>query len=150
MARQWATIVLKDSFGRQTRIRREMDDQLTLSDYTGEISSMVAELLDITDLGLVDATFSVTGLESATDPASGANVDTGATFVGYGTGEDAGKKLTTKVPGIALSFVDANGLIDVTQTEIAAYLANYTGATFQWKISDGEKVGEWLIGSLDK
>jgi hypothetical protein len=150
MARQWATIRLKDAYGRQTSIRREMDDQLLLVDYVAEISLFVDELLAITDLGLVDASFHVTGLEDATDPAAGANVDVGATFQGYGEGEDAYKKLTTKVPGITLSFVDSNGMIDVTQTEIAAFLANYSTSPFQWKISDGEKVGTWIQGTLDK
>lgn len=149
MARQWCRITLRDAYGRQTRMVREMKDQLLLLDYLTEIGEFVGKLLTISDLGLVTADFAVTGEESPTDPESGANVDVGATFVGYGVGENAGRKLTTKVPGIKSTYVDAQGGIDVTQADIAAYLAEFLEAG-DWKISDGESVGEWIAGTLDK
>jgi hypothetical protein len=149
MARQWCTITLKDAYGRTTRMRREMKDQLLLLDYLTEITQFVGKLLTISDLGLIAADFSVTGEESATDPTAGANVDVGATFVGWGVGEDSGKKLVTKVPGIKAAYVDAQGGIDVTQADIADYLGEFLEAG-DWKISDGESVSSWISGTLDK
>jgi hypothetical protein len=126
-----------------------MKDQLVLLDYLTEIGQFVGKLLTISDLGLIAADFSVTGEESPTDPAAGANVDVGATFVGYGVGENAGRKIVTKVPGIKAAYVDAQGGIDVTQADVAAYLDEFI-ETGDWFLSDGEEVSEWIAGTLDK
>jgi hypothetical protein len=149
MARQWATITLKDAFGRQTRIIREMDDQVDLTSYLNELTGFVGKLLDVSDLGVVSTEFRITGNDNATSPAAGANVDVGATFVGWGTGENAGRKIVTKVPGFPLAKVDADGSIDLDDLEVAAYLEEFTSAG-DWMLSDGEKVSSWISGTLDK
>lgn len=149
MARQWATITLTDSYGRETRLTREMDDQTTLLDYMTEMTALAGKLANISDLGLVGTKFFVTGGDAATSPQAGANVDVGATFVGWGTGERADRKISTKVPGIKASKVDAQGNIDIEDVDVAAFLAEFTSSG-DWKLSDGEKVGTWISGSLDR
>jgi hypothetical protein len=148
MAQEWMHLTLVDAFGRETRIRREMQPHALLVEYQAEIDNFVTDLLAVSDLGLVRADFYQTGLSTPTSPQAGANVDVGATFVGWAEATP-GKKLTTKVPGFKTTLVDVDGSIDLTQAVVVDFLANYADAG-DFYISDGENSADWIAGSLDR
>jgi len=141
-------LTLEDSFGRLTSIRREMQAHALLVEYQVEIDNFVAAFALVSDLAVVRADFVQTGLDSTQAVTAGANVDVGATFSGWIEDVD-GKKASTKIPGIKLAKVNADGTIDVTETDIAAFLAMYADAG-DFLISDGENVADWIKGSLDR
>jgi hypothetical protein len=125
-----------------------MQPHALLVEYQAEIDNFIATLEAVSDLGVVRADFSQTGLGTPSEPDAGANVDVGATFVGWAEATP-GKKIATKLPGVKLAKVDANGNIDLTDADIAAFLANYADAGDFW-ISDGENVADWIAGTLDR
>lgn len=136
-----------DAYGRITRKVFGMEDQVLLADYAAAIAAFVAELTPMTDLGLVraDLILPAVGEFAAT---AGANVDVGATISGF-LDIGGGKKASLKIPGIKASFVGDDGSIDLTQVDVAAYLAMFeTDADFN--ISDGEQVSSWIKGALDR
>jgi hypothetical protein len=145
------SLSLVDGFGRITRKRFEMTDQLLLADYINNANALIAALDTITDLEILRADIVMT--EEATLPAkdpTGSNVDVGATFSGY-VGDAEGKKASLKVPGIALSYVDPDGTIDVSNADVAAFLDLFGDPPDnKFKISDGEYIEDWITGTLDK
>lgn len=148
MAQEWMSLTLEDAFGRTTNIRREMQAHVLLAEYQAEIANFIVDLEAVTDLGVVRADFVQTGLGSESTPEAGANVDVGATFVGWAEATP-GKKISTKCPGFKLALVNADGTIDLTQAELVAFLANYADAG-DFYLSDGENVADWIKGSLDR
>lgn len=150
MAQEWMHLVLADAFGRVTHIRREMQPHVLLAEYQAEIDNYITTLEAVSDLGVVRADFYQTGLGTPSDPAATANVDVGATFSGWAEATP-GKKLSTKLPGIQLAKVDAQGNVDLTDVDIVAFLSNYADAG-DFYISDGENVAAdgWVAGKLDR
>jgi hypothetical protein len=141
-------VTLTDAFGRLTHVRREMQPHALLAEYQAEIQNWATTFAAISGLGLVRADFVQTGLATVTDPEAGANVDVGATFVGWNE-DESGTKISTKVPGFKTTLVDPDGTIDLTQADVAAYLANYADAG-DFYLSDGENVADWIKGTLDR
>lgn len=148
MAQEWMHLTLEDSFGRLTSMRREMQAHALLAEYQVEIDNFVTAFALVSDLAVVRADFVQTGLDSTQAVTAGANVDVGGTFSGWIEATD-GKKASTKIPGIKLALVNADGTIDVTETDVAAFLAQYADAG-DFMISDGENVADWIKGSLDR
>lgn len=137
-----------DSFGRITRKRIEIEEQVLLADYQTVAGAVANELDPITDLGLLRMDLILSMGESFAVTA-GANVDVGATFSGYIDG-GAGKKASHKVPGFKTSLVDTDGSIDLTQADVDAYLDLFLAAGGYCELSDGEQISSWISGSLDK
>jgi len=148
MAQEWMSLTLEDDFGRLTHIRREMQPHALLVEYQVEIDNFVAAFALVSDLAVVRADFVQTGLDSTQAVTAGANVDVGATFSGWIEAVD-GKKASTKIPGIKLAKVGADGTIDLADVDVAAFLAMYADAG-DFYISDGENVADWIRGSLDR
>lgn len=149
MAREWMSLTLVDAYGRQTTMRREMQAQLLLADYQFEIADFVSKLEAVSDLGVVRADFVQTGVGSQVEVTAGANVDVGATFSGWIEGIP-GKKASTKIPGIKASKVNPDGTVDLTDADVAAFLALYSDDPGDFFISDGENVDDWIRGALDR
>lgn len=148
MAKEWMSLTLEDDFGRLTHIRREMQAHALLVEYQVEIDNFVAAFALVSDLAVVRADFVQTGLNSTQAVTAGANVDVGATFSGWIEGVD-GKKASTKIPGFKAALVNGDGTIDIEETNVAAFLAQYADAG-DFMISDGENVTDWIRGSLDR
>lgn len=145
------SITLIDGYGRETTKRVEMTEQLLLADYVNNANAYLAALNAITDLQILKAHINLDDdlTIPAADPA-GSNVDVGATFSGF-VGDAEGKKASLKVPGITMSFVGTLGVIDPTQTEIAAFLDLYGDPPDnKFRLSDGEWIETWITGTLDK
>jgi len=82
----------------------------------------------------------------AAAPTAGSNKDVGATFTGQ---TSSGKIVTLKVQAFDSSYADAYGNIDLTDVDIAAFLALYEAAGI-CTLSDGDVVAVWLSGTLDE
>jgi len=148
MAKEWMSLTLEDSFGRLSNLRREMQPHALLVEYQVEIDNFVTAFAAVSDLAVVRADFVQTGLDSTQAVTAGANVDVGATFSGW-IEATPGKKASTKIPGIKLAKVGTDGSIDLTDTDVAAFLAQYADAG-DFYLSDGENVADWIRGSLDR
>lgn len=140
-----ATASLRDAYGRITRKRYETETDVLATAQTA-VAGLLTDLALVSDLGVDSITYSLKDATGATVPDSGANVDVGGTFRGRLVD---GSLVAVKLPGVKASFVDTNGGIDVTQTDIAAYLDNFEGAG-AFTVSDGESVAEWISGELDR
>lgn len=147
MAGAFLSLTLRDAYGRTTVKLLECETQLLLADYITLANNVIPELLAITDLGLVKADLIIKEMQTPTDPAAGANVDVGATFSGWLTGEQ-GKKASLKIPGIKAALVDPDGSVPLTG-DVATYLANYEDGSWL-ELSDGETIDTWISGTLDR
>lgn len=144
-------LTLEDGFGRTTSKRLELTDQLLLADYVLNAEAFMTALLTVTDLNIAAAHIQTDdGLTIPTQDPTGSNVDVGATFSGW-IGGVVGKKASHKVPGFKLSKVGAQGVIDLTDVDVAAYL-DFMGdpPDNKIRISDGEYIETWIQGTLDK
>jgi hypothetical protein len=140
-----------DGFGRTTSKHVELTDQLLLSDYVVNAEAWMNAVLAITDLNISSAYIRLDdGLDIPTQDPTGSNVDVGATFSGW-IGGVVGKKASHKVPGFKLSKVGAQGVIDLADVDVAAYL-DLMGdpPDNKVRISDGEYIETWIQGTLDK
>lgn len=149
MAKQYLSLTLVDDYNREVTKRIEIKEQLTLADYTTVGNTIINALADVTDLAIVRADL-VLGdwIALADTPVAGANVDVGGTFQCELAGE-ANRKASHKIPGIKAAFVGAQGTIDPDQATLVTYLAQYLEAN-DALLSDGESVGNWIKGTLDR
>ena len=145
------SITLVDGFGRRTTKRIEMVDQVLLADYITNANLLLTNLNAITDLQILRADLVMTGeLTIPSKDPTGSNVDVGATFGGF-SGDGGGKRISHKVPGISLSYVDPDGTIDVSNVDINAYLDLFGDPPdSKFRVSDGEYADPWDTGVLDK
>ena len=144
-------LTLEDGFGRTTSKRLELTDQILLADYVLNAEAFMTALLTVTDLNIAAAHIQTDdGLTIPTQDPTGSNVDVGATFSGW-IGGVVGKKASHKVPGFKLAKVGAQGVIDLTDVDVAAYL-DFMGdpPDNKIRISDGEYIETWIQGTLDK
>jgi hypothetical protein len=140
-----ATVTLRDSFNRQTRKKLETETDV-LATAQSAVGALITTLLAVSDLGVDLVTYSFKDTGDAAVPTAGSNVDTGATIQGRVA---SGELVAVKIPGIKATMVGANGSVDVTGTEVAAYLDNFETAG-AFTVSDGETVTEWVRGELDR
>jgi len=144
-------LTLEDGFGRTTSKRVELTNQLLLADYVLNAEEFMTALLAVTDLNIAAAHIQTDDtLTIPTQDPAGSNVDVGATFSGW-IGDAVGKKASHKVPGFKLTKVGAQGVIDLTDVDVAAYL-DLMGdpPDNKVRISDGEWIETWIQGTLDK
>lgn len=143
------SLTLRDAFARETHKAIECKAQIDLATYDALVTAVVAAIDDITDLAVVRADLILKNiLELPGTPAAGANVDVGATFSGELAGE-ANRKASHKMPGFDITKVEPDGTIDLADVDVKAYLDMFLDAG-QLLLSDGETMGEWLKGSLDR
>jgi len=147
----YLSLTLLDGYGRTTQRQYEFVDQVLLADYVVIANDFMTEYAQVTDLQIIRATMVLTdGLSLPSTDPSGSNVDVGATFSGYiEAGE--GKKASLKLPGITMSKVDPDGSIDLTDSDIADWLANWEyDHPNTFLLSDGESIDTWIAGTLDR
>lgn len=147
----YLNLTLIDGFSRTTTKRIELTDQLLWADLLSNAEAVMNALLAVTELNIVKAHIQTDdGLTIPSQDPAGSNVDVGATFSGY-LGDTTGKKGSLKIPGFPLAKVGAQGSIDLADVDVAAYLDLYGDPPDnKAKISDGEWVGTWIAGTLDK
>jgi hypothetical protein len=144
------SLTMRDAYGRETSKRLEVEPQVDLATYATVAQDVNDKLADVTDLGIVR--FDLV-LENIITPSSaispGANVDVGATFSGE-LSLDGNKKAAHKLPGFITLYVGADGSIDITQAEVAAWLDLFATIGGVLLLSDGEQIESWLSGRLDR
>lgn len=136
--------VLVDDFAREGVKRFETQN---LADYPAVVTAAAAFLTDlqaITGMGVLRYTISqeFSVLSGAT---SGASKDAGITL---SVRKADSRRDTLKIPGPELSFLLPDGTVDITDSIITDYFANFTSAG-DWTLSDGEVATEILSGRLD-
>ena len=141
-----ATVVLEDSLNTQVTKRYELE-ATTLLQAAIDIGLLAADLLAVTDLGIVSVTYSLKDVAEASSPAANSNVDTGATFRLRLTD---GSVASHKIPGFPISKVGGNRAIDPTDADVVAYFANFLAAG-AFTLSDGEVIAAdgILSGTFD-
>lgn len=149
VAKRYISVTMQDAYGRETHKRIEVKEQVDLAAYSALFNDVLTDLQAITDLALVRADLTISNyIPMAGVPAAGANIDVGGTFQGELAGEE-NRKASHKVPGISAAYVGTAGIIDPTQADVVDYLAHFLEAG-QCLLSDGESMGSWILGSLDK
>lgn len=140
-----ATARLMDSYGRVTtkQVETLYSDLATAQTQLG---NWATDFAAVTDLELVEITYSLKDNADAFAGASGSNLDVGATFTVL---LESGKNAPHKIPGFPASLVGGQGTIDVTQSEVVAYFANYQNPQ-GCALSDGEQIASVVKGQLDR
>jgi hypothetical protein len=148
MAYDKLSLSFADAYGRETKRIVEIGSEDTRAEMVAAAAAFSALLEEVTDLRLVRADWIVQAVDSGFAVTAGANVDVGGTVSGYLT-DGNGKKGSLKIPGIKAAMVKANGELDLTDEDLAAFLAQFEAAGNCY-ISDGESVDTWIKGVLDK
>jgi hypothetical protein len=143
-----ASLTFIDDYGRTTKRVYELESQVDIAAYVAAIAGLLTDIQAVSDLGCVRADLIIDGITSGFAVTSGANVDVGATFQGLIDGGN-GKKASLKLPGIKAAMVNTDGSVDLADSDIIAYLANWETAG-AYQLSDGETIASWVKGMLDK
>lgn len=138
-----ATITLQDSFDRSSTKRFEGD----FLDFAAASAAVVLLVSDLDALSEAQVIRYTVGQKSdySGSLVAGANLDAGITL---SVMKDDNEKATLKVPAPALSVVNADGTVDITDALVTDYTDNWTAGT--WTVSDGEGVASLLSGKLDR
>lgn len=140
-----ATITLTDSLNRITSKRYETETDV-LATAQAAVASLVTDLEAVTDLGVVDVTYTFKDDTEASAAGAGSNIDSGATFRAR---LSSGKVAALKIPGFPIAKVSPGGSIDVTDSDVEAYFDNFEAAG-AFTVSEGDTVSELLSGTFDK
>jgi hypothetical protein len=135
---------LKDAYNRTTRRSFLMDD-LNLAAAQVNVALWATAYQDITELQLVESRLTEV-ITYAGAPQAGSNIDEGATF--RAALDTPNKYASVAVPGVISAARGPLGVIDMTNTEIAAWVAFYESGLIT--ASDGETVSTIESGILDK
>jgi len=144
MALFGVTLVCKDAYQRTCRRSFKFDD-LNLAAAQANVALWVPVYQAITELQVVESrlTESVT---YAGAPGANSNIDEGATF--RAALDTPNKYASVQVPGIIAAARAANGVIDMTNASVIAWVAFYESGLVT--ASDGETVSTIESGILDK
>lgn len=140
-----ATVTMKDSLNRKTSKRYECE-ATTLAQAQTDVGALITDLEAVSDLGVVEVTYTLKDEAEASAPADPSSIDAGATFrVRLSDGYEA----AMKIPGFPQSKAIAGGAIPVDDTDVVAYFANFApGGAFT--ANRGQTVSEVLSGMFDK
>lgn len=139
-----ATVTLIDSLNTITTKTYETETDV-LATAQVAVGALIANLLAITDLGVVSVTYSEKDLSEASAAAADSSVDPGATFR---VRLDDGYIAAHKVPGFPIGKVAPGRSIDVTDADVVAYFANFEPAG-GFTLNRGNTVDEVLSGTYD-
>lgn len=140
------SVTMDDAYGRTTTRVYGMEDQTLLADYLAAITSFLAALEAVTDLGCVKATLLIPIASPEWAETAGANIDTGGTASGW---VDAGqKKASMKIPAVKPALVGSDGSIAIAGAT-ATFLTEFED-TEDFNLSDGEQIESWIKASLDR
>jgi hypothetical protein len=132
----------------QNRPARKRYTSQVLADFPAALTAAAALVDDLAVVTEGDIlSYNVSQRVVYTDTVtSGANVDEGATFVvRKADNRSASHKIPMPIAAIRL----ADGSIDITDTSVTDYFANFYAAG-DWTISDEEEVIALLAGKLDR
>jgi hypothetical protein len=137
-------LICKDAYGRSTRRSFKFDD-IDLSTAAVNVGLWVAAYQAVTKLQVVESR--LTDVQTyAGAPEATANVDEGATF--RAALDTPNKYASVTIVGVKDAARGPNGVIDMTDVDIAAWAAFYTSGLVT--ASDGETVTAIESGVLDK
>jgi len=138
-----ASATLRDAYTRETNKRY----QVSAADVGAAETAWLAYLTDLAALTGADIIKWKLSQEAVYTDAvtAGANIDTGATFVFE---KADGDKVAVKVPAPLASVIDPDGTIDLADTLVTDWAANFTSGAIL--VSDGETATALLTGKLDK
>lgn len=139
-----ATVSLIDSLNTQVTKRYELE-ATTLVQAAIDMNLVIADLLAVTDLGVVSVTYSEKDETEATAAGAGSSVDAGGTFR---VRLDNGKIAVHKIPGFPISKASSDRNIDVADVDVVAYFANFLLAGVL-RISEDNYVTAVLSGKFD-
>jgi len=137
-------LTLKDAYNRITRRTFKFDD-LTLAGAVINVGLFVTAYQDITELQVVESRLTDV-VTYAGSPQAGSNIDEGATF--RAALDTPNKYASVSVPGIIAAARGANGVIDMTNVDVATWVGFYESGLVT--ASDGETVTTIESGVLDK
>lgn len=139
------TVTMTDHRGRQTRVGIEIEgvDVATMVTSAGTIAG---HLDAMSRMGVVKGVLQIPLSGIASAAADPSNTDVGGKA--KGVSDDDGKTVNLRLPDPIDAAVNADGTIDLTHLDVAAYLAHFeTGGDAE--LSDGEQVTSWRFGVLD-
>ena len=137
---------LEDSEGRQTARSVEIATQVDLGTYQSVVTAFANALEDVTDLSCVKISFEI-HTANTWEGEEVSNVDEGATFVAE-LDTTPMRKAVHRLPDPIDSARDGQGNIDLSNEDIAAYLALWTsGETYKLAY---QFVDAWVAGTLDR
>ena len=143
MADFQATITLQDAFDRRSTKRFE-GDFLDFAAASTALVLLVADLDGLSDAEVIS--YSVGQKSSYSGSLTGnANLDEGITLSVMKTDNE---RAVLKVPAPAMSVVNADGTVDITDALVTDYVDNWITGT--WYVSDGDEVASLLSGRLDR
>jgi len=140
------SVELQDAYGRKTTKRYQSDP--AVADFTTALSiasDLVDDLAALTELRVLAYTVGQRTIYADSE-STGANKDEGATLVVEKTDN---YRAVLKVPGPIQSVRVADGTIDISAAEVAAYIANFADGATRWSLSDGEYLTGIVSGRLD-
>jgi hypothetical protein len=138
------TLICKDAYQRKTRRSFKLDD-VTLTAAEINVALWVPVYQAMTKLLVIESR--LTGVSTyAGAPEAGSNIDEGATFVA--ALDTPNKYASVQVPGVIDAARLANGVIDMTNAAVIAWVAFYSSGLVT--ASDGETVATIESGLLDK
>ena len=136
------SVQMEDAYGRAASKRFDLVaiDQPTAVTQAG---AFMDDLAPITELDILSYTVSERVVYTDTVTA-GANRDEGVTF-SVRTADN--EKATVKIPGPTNAILGADGSVNLSDADVAAFIAHYTSGEIL--VDDGEVVSAFLSGRLD-
>lgn len=139
------TFTLLDAYGRTTT-RRYGNNRSLMADALTDSATMVG-LLEAISLSAVSK-YSIASVVPVASPSpeAGANNDAGCTIH---CRMDNAKLVGLKVPAIDPAKVEADGSIDIADSDVAAFVGAFaTGA--HWRVSEGNYISLAVSAELDR
>lgn len=138
------SFTLVDAYGRTTTKRYEGTSTL-MADAITRSASLLGDLLALSDIGSLKITYSQDEISSSA-AATGANLDAGMTLH---CRLDNGKMYPLKVPVPDATVINADGSIDISNTLVTDFVANFMLAGY-FRVSEGNYVVSVVSGELDR
>lgn len=136
---------LADEKGRSTYVNVEVGGADLIFTYANAQQAAIL-LQAVTNLGVLSGVMSTPIAVTPGTPAAGSRTDLGGKV--RGVSDDDGKIVLVRIPDPIAAIVNSTGGFDLTQAQLAAYLAEFeTGGDHY--CSDGEQVASWVYGELD-
>lgn len=136
------TVSMVDAYGRSVSKRFDLDE----TDYAAALSlagDFIDDLAALTEARILSYTLATKVVYNDVVTA-GANRDEGITF---SVRTEDNEKAVIKVPAPINSVINSDGTVDLLDSAVAAFAANYLNG--QVLVDDGEVVTEFISGRLD-
>lgn len=138
------TFTLRDAYGRSTT-RRLTNTQALYADAVTDTATMLGYLEALSGCAVVKTAIA-TVATYATSPASGSNIDAGATIHAR---LDNGKLAPIHIPAVEATLVNTDGSLKLGETAVTN-LETALGSGGDWTMSEGNSVTDFASGELDR